>query len=112
VLFALEGLRKTKQIGSAQEAKVRITTDRPDRWLPDRDLLATLCIVSEVEIVADPTSAGETVRVERSAHAKCERCWNYRPGVGLSAEHPTLCERCVKVISEWNAQLGAGWTRR
>ncbi|MGZ3415738.1 MAG: zinc finger domain-containing protein, partial [Isosphaeraceae bacterium] len=27
---------------------------------------------------------------ERSPHAKCERCWNYRPSVGQSAEHPTL----------------------
>ncbi len=108
VLLALEGLRKTKQIGSAQEARVRIATNRPDRWQPDRDLLATLCIVSEVEIVADPAASGETVQAERSAHAKCERCWNYRPGVGLSAEHPTLCERCVTVISESNAQAGTG----
>src|SRR5579883_382455 len=49
VLVALEGLRKNKQIGSAQEAKVRIATTRPERWRPDRQLLATLCIVSEVE---------------------------------------------------------------
>src|SRR5262249_8991363 len=46
VLVALEALRKNKQIGSAQEAKVQIATSRPDRWLPDRELLATLCIVS------------------------------------------------------------------
>ena len=87
VLFALEGLRKSKQIGSAQEARVRITTNRPDRWLPDRDLLATLCIVSEVEIVADPTATGEMVHAERSSHAKCERCWNYRPA---SAGTPSI----------------------
>jgi len=35
VLVALEGLRKNKQIGSAQEAKVRIATTRPERWRPD-----------------------------------------------------------------------------
>ena len=99
-LIALEGLRKNKTIGSAQEAKVRIATSRPDRWLPDRELLATLCNVSEVEIVADPAAAGEAVTAERSSHAKCERCWNYRPTVGQSAEHPTLCERCVRVLEE------------
>ena len=27
---------RTKQIGSAQEARVRITTNRPEHWLPDR----------------------------------------------------------------------------
>ncbi len=106
VLVALEGLRKNKQIGSAQEAKVRIATTRPERWRPDRQLLATLCIVSEVEIVADPTAAGERVQAERSEHAKCQRCWNYRPTVGQSAEHPTLCERCVRVVARMNSQVG------
>jgi isoleucyl-tRNA synthetase len=108
VLVALEGLRKEKVIGSAQEARVRIATARPERWQPDRELLATLCIVSEVEIVADPAAATEAVQAERSSHAKCERCWNYRPTVGSDAEHPTLCERCVRVIDEMNGQDGAG----
>jgi isoleucyl-tRNA synthetase len=108
VLVALEGLRKEKVIGSAQEARVRIATARPDRWLPDRELLATLCIVSEVEIVADQAAASEVVQAERSPYAKCERCWNYRPGVGHDAEHPTLCERCVRVINEMGARVGAG----
>jgi isoleucyl-tRNA synthetase len=79
---------------------VRIGTSRPDHWLPDRELLATLCNVSEVEIVADPAATVEAVAAERASHAKCERCWNYRPTVGLSAEHPTLCERCVRVLGE------------
>ena len=83
-------------------------TARPERWQPDRELLATLCIVSEVEIVADPAAAGEVVQAERSPYAKCERCWNYRPGVGQDAGHPTLCERCVRVIGEMNTQVGTG----
>jgi isoleucyl-tRNA synthetase len=99
VLMALEGLRKSKQIGSAQEARVRITTNRPERLLPERELLSTLCIVSEVEIVADPAAMGESVVAERSPHHKCERCWNYRSTVGQSAAHPTLCERCVRVVT-------------
>jgi isoleucyl-tRNA synthetase len=103
VLVALEGLRKTKQIGSAQEARVRITTNQPERWLSDRELLAALCIVSEVDILADPAVAGETVEAERSPHAKCQRCWNYRPSVGQNAEHPTLCERCARVLEGRNA---------
>jgi isoleucyl-tRNA synthetase len=100
ILIALEGLRKSKQIGSAQEAKVSVTTNRPEHWLPDGELLATLCNVSEVEIMGDSTAAIEAVTAEHASYAKCERCWNYRPTVGQSPEHPTLCERCVRVLSE------------
>jgi len=106
VLGALEGLRKNKQIGSAQEANVVITTNRPERWNPLRQLLATLCIVSEVEIKADPAAATERVEAGRSPHAKCERCWNYRPTVGQSPEHPTLCDRCQRVTRELSAASG------
>jgi isoleucyl-tRNA synthetase len=102
ILFALEGLRRSKQIGSAQEARVRIATSQPERWLPERDLLATLCIVSEVEIAADPSAITETITAEKSTHAKCERCWNYRPTVGQNTLHPTLCERCARVIEDLN----------
>jgi isoleucyl-tRNA synthetase len=108
VLVALEGLRKSKQIGSAQEARVRITTNRPERWLPDRELLATLCIVSEVEILGDPAATGESVQAECSSYSKCERCWNYWPSVGQNGLYPTLCERCVGVVEKLNAQAGAG----
>jgi isoleucyl-tRNA synthetase len=102
ILVALETLRKSKTIGSAQEAKVAIASRRPDHWLPDRELLATLCNVSEVEIVTAAAATVETVTAERSSYPKCERCWNYRPTVGKSSDHPTLCERCVRVLGEWN----------
>jgi hypothetical protein len=94
------------------EAPVRIATVRPERWQPDRELLATLGIVSEVVIVADPAAVSEIVQAERSPHAKCERCWNYRPGVGQDAGHPTLCDRCVRVITEMDGQGGVGWAGR
>jgi isoleucyl-tRNA synthetase len=109
ILIALEGLRKSKQIGSAQEAKVRIVTSQPERWLPDRELMATLCMVSEIEIVAAPSPSNgdasaiaESITAEKATYAKCERCWNYRPTVGQSELHPTLCERCVRVVEELN----------
>jgi len=38
---------------------------------------------------------GVWVKVEQSAHAKCERCWHHREEVGTIAQHPTLCSRCV-----------------
>ncbi len=108
IFLSLEGLRKAKAIGSAQEAKVRIATATPDRWSSDRDLLATLCIVSEVEVIEDPLAAVEAVSAERSPHAKCERCWNYRPSVGRLADHPALCERCARVIEGMNPSSAIG----
>jgi isoleucyl-tRNA synthetase len=107
ILLALETLRKNKQIGSAQEASVQVITANADRWRPDRELLATLCIVSEVEIIAAPGASGESIQAARSPHAKCERCWNYRPTVGQDASHPTLCERCVRVLSQLPDSLPA-----
>ncbi len=99
VLRALEGLRKSKQIGSAQEARVRITTRRPEFLLAERELLATICNISEVEVVADQAAAAESVIAERSPYDECERCWNYRPTVGQTPAHPALCDRCVRVVT-------------
>jgi isoleucyl-tRNA synthetase len=100
VLVALEALRKSKEIGSAQEAKVRLVTNRPEHWASRRDLLATICIVSEVEIVGDPAAAGESVTALRSPYPKCDRCWNHRTTIGQSTAHPSLCERCAHVVAD------------
>jgi isoleucyl-tRNA synthetase len=106
VLLTLEGMRKDKQIGSSQEARVTVATDpvRADLVEADRELLATLCIVSEVRVTAsgEPApSADEPHRVvgERAPYPKCERCWNLRPTVGQDPAHPTLCDRCARVVS-------------
>ncbi len=107
VLIALEGLRKSKQIGSAQEAKVRIATNRPEHWLPDRELLATLCIVSEVEIVADPAATAETVTAPRLRMPSASGAGIYRPTVGQDHEHPTLCERVCGVVDADRGNFGA-----
>jgi isoleucyl-tRNA synthetase len=98
-LVALEGLRQTKQIGSSQEAKVQIITNRPDSLMPIRKELAALCIVSEVEVVADPASASDTVTASRASGTKCERCWYFRPDVGQNGLYPALCGRCAQVVS-------------
>ena len=101
VLVALEGMRKSKQIGSSQEATVTIHADAPTASRLDADLLATLCIVSEVEVSDVPPAPGAPlVTARKSDHPKCERCWNLRPTVGQDPNHPTLCARCVRVVSE------------
>jgi len=100
-LGALEGMRKTKQIGSSQEASLTIHTDPVGASRADGDLLAMLCNVSEVVVVGDPPApGGEVVTARKAEHAKCVRCWNLRPSVGRDAEHPTLCDRCARVVRE------------
>jgi isoleucyl-tRNA synthetase len=112
VLLSLEGLRKAKTIGSAQEARVTISSAPVDLMFLEahRELLTTICLVSRIEVDSQESMGvfRFIVVADRSEYSKCERCWNHRPDVGRSAQHPTLCERCVRVISELNAQVGAG----
>mgnify|MGYP003345608599 CR=1 FL=1 len=77
------------------------------------DELRFVMLTSEVHLapLADAAGAESTeleglkVAVNASEHAKCERCWHYRPDVGTNAEHPLLCGRCV------NNLFGAGEPR-
>jgi len=39
------------------------------------------------------------VGVVKADGEKCDRCWNYSVHVGESAEHPTLCERCIPALN-------------
>ncbi len=100
--LSIEPMRKEKIIGSGQEAVVRVSTDVSSAARLDANLLATLFIVSHVDVVGDqpgPVAPGEeVVAATKSPYPKCERCWNLRPSVGQDAEHPTLCDRCTRVI--------------
>jgi isoleucyl-tRNA synthetase len=77
----------------------------------NRALLTTLAIVSEVEVGGHvPPDAARGVdlpalqiHARRSPHVKCERCWNLRPTVGQDPTHPTLCDRCARVVSGLNS---------
>jgi len=48
---------------------------------------------------------GLRVKVAKSPHEKCERCWHHLEDVGQHTEHATLCGRCVENIE------GEGETR-
>ncbi len=100
VLVTLEPLRKDKVIGSNQESTVTIRcTDEDAAAIEQFGLknFAALCIVSEVKLKKGALET--TISAQKSAHQKCQRCWNYWPSVGSDTKHPDLCERCVSVIS-------------
>ena len=97
----LEARRRDKIIGSSLEAHVRIEAGpeaHPFLATYAGDL-SSIFIVSRVTLVPGGTgSADLRITVEKSAAAKCERCWNYRDAVGKDLDHPTLCERCVEAV--------------
>ena len=106
----LEVARIAKTIGHSLDARVTLFAPAGpwrDLLTQYRDELATLFIVSQVEVVeAAPQGgvAGEELKelvilVAKATGDKCERCWNYSTDVGTSAAHPALCPRCEAVIS-------------
>ncbi len=100
---------ENKIIGNSLDAKISLYSDNKDivqGMTANRELLETVFIVSEVEIVneVDETYvSGEEmpeikIKVSHADGEKCERCWKYSTGVGEDKEHPTVCPRCAGVL--------------
>jgi len=112
---ALEEARQANEIGHSLDARVWLSPTDPRspsgaEWAEllarYRDELATLCIVSQVEIGEEADGAPPSplvpdlaIRVLPAAGAKCSRCWNYRTSVGRNNAHPEICDRCEAVVS-------------
>jgi isoleucyl-tRNA synthetase len=66
---------------------------------------ARVHMVAAEQVPADAVAAdsvpgaGVWIRVQPCAQSKCVRCWQHRPDVGASAEHPPLCGRCIGNLS-------------
>jgi len=112
VAKALETARAEKLIGSGLEAAVRIARapeDLPALLSAKRGLLPTAFIVSRVDLERSGASASVTyesqeipglvIGVDRARGEKCERCWTRSEHVGENRAHPTLCERCVPIVT-------------
>jgi len=105
---ALELARVEKLIGHSLDARVLIEAPAGEwRELLEayRGELATLCIVSQAELVEGLTDAiageevkGLKVKIEKAQGDKCERCWNYVTSVGQNDEHPSVCHRCQEAL--------------
>ncbi len=93
----LEEARSAGKIGSSLQAEVLLTTSGAELPLlrSFEDDLRFVFITSQAKVAESVDVSGIDVKVVASAHAKCERCWHYRADVGSSAEHPTICGRCV-----------------
>ena len=102
---AIESVREAGGVGSSLQAEVTLTAPPETFALLSSlgDDLKFVLITSKATLRAGEALA---VQVTPSAHAKCERCWHWRDDVGATAEHPTICGRCVANL------YGAGETRR
>lgn len=105
VLKVLEVARNEKRIGNALEAKVELYPKGEVRELlaDNEGMLPMLFIVSQVTVMDGESPDGAEIRVVPAEGEKCQRCWNYNPGVGTDAEHPALCPRCADTVKSWPA---------
>ncbi|MFZ9287941.1 MAG: class I tRNA ligase family protein, partial [Vulcanococcus sp.] len=115
----LESCRSGGQLGASLEAQVQLdlgegseATAAALEWLessahPSVDNLADWLLVSALQqggsapanVLAEASEGGLQVRIAKAAGEKCERCWHYETDIGQHSEHPSLCGRCVTVLS-------------
>lgn len=110
---ALEESRVNKLIGSSLEAKVLVSGDGAlfDIVKNNLDLFCEICIVSRIEIgdgegpgyVKIEEAEGLSVKVEKAAGKKCQRCWNYTTNVGAHGKHEEICDRCAAALEKIGA---------
>ena len=108
VLKELETARAAGQIGSALQAEVDLRAAGADlRALSALgDDLKFVLITSAAAVEPEQADVPLQIRVRRSSHSKCDRCWHYRADVGVRPDHPALCGRCVSNL------FGPGEPRR
>ena len=106
----LEAKRAGKEVGASLSAEVDIYCDDAlgQSLASLKSELKFALIVSRVavhslsEAPADVSSTdldNLKLAVSASKHEKCERCWHHTEDICQSADHPTLCQRCVMNVS-------------
>ena len=101
---ALEAKRKEKLIGNSLGARVAIEASGRTGVLLERyrEQLPTLFIVSDVDLrVSEPQGTDAvSIRVEKAAGVRCDRCWRYVPRVRSEPDWAGICDRCVDALAE------------
>ncbi len=111
VTKALEEARINKLIGHPLDAALEIKL--PDTLLKEqvenlKENLSDIFIVSSVVIVDTIDDAayhakeiqGLSIKVNKAAGNKCDRCWRFDESIGMDVEHPTACARCATALKK------------
>ena len=105
-LPVLEQARQAKQIGKSLEAQIVIegTVEALEGVPTEQEALRELLNISQLTLetvtAAEPVPTLKIDFAKATGH-KCERCWHWETEVGTSAQHPTLCGRCVTAVTEF-----------
>ena len=93
----IEVLRAAGQVGSSLQAELELHASgaKFDALNSLNEDLRFAMITSGAKVYKVVDEANEKILVKASAHTKCDRCWHYREDVGVNAEHPSICGRCV-----------------
>ena len=100
-LVPLEGLRQSKTIGKASEAKVIFALSPKDLLSLERLRTSLPEILSGAQVgVVPENETTQAVKVLLADGIKCERCWNYRTDTNSYGSWPVVCGRCRKALDE------------
>jgi isoleucyl-tRNA synthetase len=99
VMKAIEDQRATGSVGSSLQADVELVLALGPFGAGVlahlKDELRFVLLTSSAAIVETESKSDRRIVVTPNSNPKCERCWHYRADVGSSADHPTICGRCV-----------------
>jgi isoleucyl-tRNA synthetase len=100
-LAELEKARQAKMIGKALDAKVNISGPESavSYGRANPETLRELLNVSQLTVIISDLEDVQ-VCVDPADGQKCERCWHWETTVGVDAEHPTICARCVEAVRQ------------
>ncbi len=104
VSTALEQAKENAEIDQPLSAAVTIYAPEDDQQVLESlgDDLRTIFVVSAVQVrPLGQGMSGLHVEVTQARGERCERCWLYDENIGTSAQHPTLCPRCVQRVNQW-----------
>ncbi|CAC9612500.1 Isoleucyl-tRNA synthetase (EC 6.1.1.5) [uncultured Gammaproteobacteria bacterium] len=104
----MEEMRNDKTIGSSLDAEVDIYCEdsiyQSLHKLADELRFVFITSYARIHPLGEKTNdcieagTGVFIKVSKSEHEKCVRCWHHREDIGNNSEHPELCGRCVENV--------------
>ncbi len=103
-LSKLEKVRQEKLIGKSLDAKVPLTGEPEFIAVAQRNFEAIRELLNVSQLELKPGEGELWVgNISKADGQKCERCWHWETDIGQSAEHTTLCPRCVEAVLQLKA---------